>query len=835
MKGINSKAHCYAIVDKACLSGYESNKPTPSDRSCNNCGQSILGYSLSASVLLGLMVLSVLFPVYAMASSVTTDLETVIPIESRYQEVTQGVLRYQQGGQQYESLPLSTDVTMNVSGWTNRVSVKQTFMNNSSEWINGTYVFPLSHNSAVDSMRLIIGDRSIEGVIQPKKQAKANFEKAKSQGKRASLVSQQRPNIFTTEIANLGPSETAIVEITYQEKLNYKEGMFSLRFPMTITPRYTPAHLQRQDSQQDLASSAEKSNADIKQHSYLSYQSLSSKLPDSVTRYLPEYFIDETQSEILSDPYLQQDLNVGLEESNHNALMVNMTVNLDAGFDVKAEAITSPYHKIAKVRQAAQVQSFSNHQQWLVSFAKPEKANKDFVLQWRAEHQESYQPIAAVFSQQGQTHQKKTDSANSKNDNSPHVSGLKDVQYDLVMLSPPLISEKHTEDTSHTPRELILVIDTSGSMQGAALSQAKQSILYALAGLRAQDKFNIYEFNHNVNRLSQQSLAGTSSNIGRAHQFVKGLQANGGTEIGKALSAALQVEQAQAVSDISHFLRQVIFITDGAVSNEHGIFQQIEAELGQSRLFTVGIGAAPNSYFMERAALFGRGTFTYIGNTSEVNQKITKLMAKIEKPVATNVSLTYADGTIPDYWPAQIPDLYTNEPILVSVKSPAYNQQDFIVSGYTQGQYWQKQIKRQDNTSASHNASGLDLLWANAQIQAIEATRTQANQQRIKKQVEALGMKYHLVTSQTSLVAIDTTPVKPMAEMAVQKQVKRHLPAGRNQSVGVLPQTATSSRLNVLIGLSLLLIALLNACWLKGYLPGQKLILPKKPNEEACL
>ncbi|WP_144207002.1 marine proteobacterial sortase target protein [Shewanella donghaensis] len=766
-------------------------------------------YFCSSLILLGLMILNAIFPVYAMPLS---------EFERRDDGITQGVLEYIQDGEIQHSLPLSTDVSMKVSGWINRVTVKQTFTNNTQGWINGKYHFPLSHNGAVDQMRLLIGDRIIEGEVQPKLQAKATFEKAKAAGKRASLVSQQRVNIFTTEVANLAPKETLTVEISYQEKLNYKDGQFSLRFPMTITPRYSPRSLSESENNEQPQNNTRQTSM---------FESIAEILPDALTGFNPNDFAEGILTGVDSADY-------------SNNILVNIEVELDTGFDLGE--LVSPYHKI----QSTQLK----HQPlWQIKLDTAFVANQDFVLNWKpadsvkshsANHSEVVLPIPSVFTQQGLTHQiNGLNSSQSMTKNQDY--------YGLVMLTPPQVKDHNTV----TPRELILVIDTSGSMQGDSMEQAKQALLSALAGLRTEDKFNIIEFNHQVTKLSTTSLKVNSRNIGKANQFVQKLQANGGTEISMALSASLlmQGDSNQTMADkradsrtntraevnsyiasAANYLRQVIFITDGAVSNEQGLFKQIEADLGQSRLFTVGIGSAPNAHFMERAAMFGRGTYTYIGKTAEVKQKIDRLLQKIEQPVATDVKVTYQDGTVPDYWPAKIPDLYNEEPILVSFKSPSYNQQDIVISGVTHGEHWQLQLRQPQQasnmTDADVTRAGLDLLWANAQINAIEATQTRANSERIKQQVEALGMKYHLVTSQTSLVAVDKTPVNFTPEFNSDSQVKPHLPKGFKQS-GVLPQTATSSRLDILIGLSFLLIALMHGLWLKQCLPGQRLILPQ--------
>ncbi|MDH3434213.1 MAG: VIT domain-containing protein, partial [Gammaproteobacteria bacterium] len=135
---------------------------------------------------------------------------------------------------------LNTDVNIKVNGLVARVSVMQEFKNEGVEWVEGIYVFPLPDDAAVDRMRLYIGDRLIEGEIREKQQARKEYEQAKQAGKKTSLVEQRRANLFTTSIANVAPGETVIVEIEYLENIRYDDGTFSLRFPMTLTPRYIP-------------------------------------------------------------------------------------------------------------------------------------------------------------------------------------------------------------------------------------------------------------------------------------------------------------------------------------------------------------------------------------------------------------------------------------------------------------------------------------------------------------------------------------------------------------------------------------------------------------------
>ncbi len=192
-----------------------------------------------------LLLLSAAFlPTYTYANTATPATATE-RVESRVEMVNaiaQGsLITYDATGKASLSLPMKTTVSMQVSGWVNRVSLRHEFRNEQLVWVNGEYVFPLPNEAAVDGLRMLIGDRVIEGEIKPKAKAKALFIAAKKQGKKASLLQQQRPNIFSAAVANLAPGETLVVELNYQEVVSYNKGEFSLRFPMVVAPRYKPS------------------------------------------------------------------------------------------------------------------------------------------------------------------------------------------------------------------------------------------------------------------------------------------------------------------------------------------------------------------------------------------------------------------------------------------------------------------------------------------------------------------------------------------------------------------------------------------------------------------
>ncbi|NOQ79039.1 MAG: marine proteobacterial sortase target protein, partial [Gammaproteobacteria bacterium] len=491
-------------------------------------------------------------------------------------QVNAGRLLFQTDNKHYyqPALLLKTDMSMEVNGMVAKVNVKQHFKNTSDQWVEGTYVFPLPENAAVNKMQIQIGERIIKGTIKEKKEARIIYQQARAAGKQASLVEQERPNLFTNSISNIAPDTEIIIEITYLQKVNYNKGEFELRFPMTITPRYIPGKI----------ASVELGQQDLSINQANGWAMNTDQVPDA-QRITPP---------MISAANSSADNNKQLTNPIHISGSINLSMPL--------KSISSLYHAI-------NINPKSN--QYDFSLKSPQVSmDRDFVLTWRP--MMGQEPKAALFTE--------TIKSNDSDEN-----------YLMLMLMPP----QFLPDENRLPREMIFVIDTSGSMSGTSIRQAKSGLSYALSHLSKQDRFNIVEFNSQTQTLFSQSVMASKTNINHAQNFVSALDAGGGTEMAPALTTALQDNIPQG------FLRQVVFMTDGSVGNEQQLFSIIHQHLKEARLFTIGIGAAPNSYFMRKAAQFGRGTFTYIASVSEVQQKMSDLFNKLESPVLSHLSVVW--------------------------------------------------------------------------------------------------------------------------------------------------------------------------------------------------
>ena len=616
---------------------------------------------------------------------------------------------------------MNTDVTMNVSGLVARVSVRQEFRNDGNEWTEGVYVFPLPDRAAVDRMRLHVGERFIEGEIREKEQARKAYERARSEGKKASLVEQQRPNLFTTSVANIAPGERVVVEIEYLEDLHYDNGTFALRFPMTLTPRYIPGEA-------------------------LADRQGSGWSPDT-TRV--------SDASLITPPQVTA-------SKDHR---ISLRASIDAGLPL--EIVASRYHPVEVSEDRGRYTVL------LSNAAVP--MDHDFELLWRA--RPSAVPRAMVFRETiaGQ----------------PHY---------LLMVMPPDAAQ---DATLTMPRELIFVVDTSGSMHGNSIAQAKQALERALEDLGANDRFNIIEFNSTTRALYHQSVAADAANLKHARRFIQGLDANGGTEMRPALRLALD-----SASTETH-LRQIVFITDGSVGNEDELFGMIETHLGDARLFTVGIGSAPNSWFMRKAAELGRGAFVVVSALHEVGEKMDRLFDKLGHPQVTNIDVSWPGGAVTEAYPGVVPDLYLGEPVTVRARAsgPFQPGSAVRVSGDSAVGAWATELPLESDD----DHPGIGALWARARIAALhDEQRRGADPAATRKAVIDTAISHHLVSSYTSLVAVDKTPARAGGDPLAREQVPNLLPYGQSMNaIFGFPATASNAAVLQRRGLTLLLAALL--------------------------
>ncbi|WP_315769368.1 MULTISPECIES: marine proteobacterial sortase target protein [unclassified Bradyrhizobium] len=670
----------------------------------------------------------------------------------------------------YSDAPrLGIDVDITVSGPTARARITQLFRNPTDHWMEAVYVYPLPAGSAVDTLKMVVGDRVVVGDIKEREQAKVIYEQAKRDGKTAALTEQERPNIFTNSLANIGPGETVLVQIEYQEPVAQNGTEFSLRVPLVVGPRYNPAPIVQ--------------SVELRPGGNGWGAASNDPVPDR---------------DRITPPVLDPAENAPVNPTR-------ITVRLQAGFplgDVKSQ-----HHQVRIESPDANTRLIT-----LADGVVP--ADRDFELTWKPAAETA--PSVGLFRE--------------------HVG---DADYLLAFVTPPAVASTSQQPL---PREVIFVIDNSGSMGGTSIQQAKASLLYALGRLQPTDRFNVIRFDDTMTVLFPASVPADPEHVGRAASFVSGLDARGGTEMVPAMRAALTDDG----SETDH-VRQVIFLTDGAIGNEQQLFETISAMRGRSRIFMVGIGSAPNTYLMTRAAELGRGAFTHIGSVDQVEERMRGLFAKLENPAVIGLVASFSNASA-DLTPAIIPDLYRDEPLVLAAKLDKL-EGSLQIKGRIGDRPWTVTLPLAD----AAEGKGLSKLWARRKISDAEVARTtrQITPDEADKTILKLALEHQLVTRLTSLVAVDRTPRRPAGEPLKLSGLPINLPAGwdfdkvfgermrapaapaerRAQADGnvqvaalkrptvpppapntiTLPKTATDAELSMMLGAGLLMLSL--AMW----------------------
>jgi Ca-activated chloride channel family protein len=568
---------------------------------------------------------------------------------------------------------LGATVEMKVTGIIARTKVTQIFKNISKEWVEGIYIFPLPADAAVDTLRMKVGDRTILGAIQEKEEARQTYEAAKQQGVKASLVEQQRPDVFTTAVAHIGPGETVEVAIELQQVVRWEHGRFGVRFPMVVAPH-------------------------------------------------PEAGTPPGGRRLWLPPVLRR----GSVPINPFAFHAD----LNPGFPLAR--VESPSHSIT-VAKGKQFRYAVDLEKGIAP------ADSDLVLEWTPAV--GREPRAVYYSEE--------------------VDGER---YSLLMVMPP---DAPGAMASRLPRETVFIIDTSGSMMGTSIEQARQALLFGLSKLQPTDWFNVIRFSSNASSVFPESVPATSSALDQARRFIAGLAADGGTEMLPALEIAFRKPVPAGL------VPQVILATDGQIYDEAQAVNFLNKNLGRRRLFPVAIGSEPNAALLGRLAALGRGSFTVVDSVGKVASTMGALFSQLEAPMLQGIDVQWSDPAA-EAWPERVPDLYLGNPLVITARSSA-DAGPVTVSGLRGGSTWQDSFP----AAAEVKGAGIDKLWARKKIEALAASLQEgANPGEVRRAVTDLGLRHHLVTDYTSLVAVDDRATAPSGLQPVTKVVPVNAPAG---------------------------------------------------------
>lgn len=332
-------------------------------------------------------------------------------------------------------------------------------------------------------------------------------------------------------------------------------------------------------------------------------------------------------------------------------------------------------------------------------------------------------------------------------------------------------------------REVVFVLDTSGSMSGEPVEASKTFMRHALAALRPGDYFRIVQFNSTPREFSAGPVPATPAHVARAQRFVAGLDAGGGTEVVAA------IEQAFGVPQQPDTLRIVVFLSDGYIGNEAEVLGDLARRIGRARVYAFGVGNSVNRYLLSEMARRGRGFARFIDPTESSHQAAVALAQRLEAPVLTDIAIDWGGLNPQGVTPNVLPDLFAGDSLRVMGRFAGSREATVTINGKVNGRSARLPVRlslSQDRPNAGAAGGAIPIAWARSQVADLMADYTSPAEVRtlrlsdddLKERVIRLGLDYSLVTNWTSFVAVSRRIVNRDPGAARDASVPLPMPEG---------------------------------------------------------
>jgi len=587
---------------------------------------------------------------------------------------------------QEDLFPLrSLDVKAQVSGPVAHVVLHQVFGNLNKVPVEAVYLFPLPHQAAVHGMTIHTKGRTVRAVIKRRQEARATYEEASRQGKTASLLEQQRPDVFTQSVANLMPGDTIGVDIELDMPLAHLDGRTEFVFPTVVGPRFCPP----------------------------------GKVPDmgkiGAPRLPPGMAAPQT---------------------------LDLSVSLDAGFPV--QDLESPTHAI---RSRGKLAGSAWQGAVEVSLAKGKAVpDRDFVLRWKTR-------------KEGTTATLLTDGKGKEG-------------HFLLEIQPP--ARPDADNT--TAKELVFLVDQSGSMNGEPIALVKRAMRRCLETMEPRDRFQIVGFSNSTVLFAPSAVPATRDNVARGLSWIDGLQANGGTYMLEGLKEAMKTPHEAGT------LRILAMMTDGYIGNEDEILGYVARNLGEgNRAFAFGTGGSVNRSFLYEFGQAGRGKTEFVTLDEDPAAAVDRFRKGVDRPVLTDIRLDWHGLPVSSLEPERLPDLFEGEPLLIAGKFETAAKGSVTVHGTIAGKPIALEVPVDFGTAQERPA--ISSLWARARIASWSRGGDYRPSKDTVEQLTKLALDYRLMSPWTSFVAVSDTVVNQGGK---QKTVDVPLPLPRGVSESAL-------------------------------------------------
>ncbi|GGL19311.1 VIT domain-containing protein [Mangrovihabitans endophyticus] len=585
-----------------------------------------------------------------------------------------GALRTERG-----NLPLDRlDVRATITGLVYDTVVTTEFVNVHDVPLEATYVFPLPDRAAVTGMSMTAADRTVRAELRERAAAREAYDRALDAGHRAAIAEEERPDVFTMRVGNLGPGERATVELRMAGPLPYEDGAAVFRFPLVVAPRYVPG-------------------TGLPGPAVGDGQSLDTDAVPDASRISPPVLLPGFPSP------LRLSLEVGIDPAG-----------LDLG------EVTASLHTVTRSGNR-------------VAIAPGEKADRDFIL--RLPYAEAGESAVAV-PDPGQAAAEGT--------------------YRLTVVPPD-------DDRTRRPKDVVLLLDRSGSMAGWKMVAARRAAARVVDTLTARDRFAVRTFDHLVERpdeLGATLAEATDRNRFRAVEHLSRAVARGGTELLTPLRDGLGLLGASSeglgpLASGGPRDRVLVLVTDGQVAGEDQILQEIAPLVGAVRVHAVGIDRAVNAGFLGRLAARGAGRAELVESEDRLDAAMDRIHRRIGAPVVTDVRVE-ADGLtlVPDTRsPARVNALFAGVPLVVSGRYTGAAGGSLTVVGRTADD---GEFRRTVPVSApaARPFPALAALWARDRLRDLE-DRYAAGEHGLEAEIVATSLRFGVLCRFTAYVAVD--------------------------------------------------------------------------------
>ena len=603
---------------------------------------------------------------------------------------------------------LKTDIDADVQGDLATVTVTQTFANPLNQAVNATYLFPLNETAAVNAMVMEVGDERVQAKIKRIEDARATFKKAQSEGRSAALLTQHRPNMFTQDIANLMPGLPIKVSLKYAQTVPRVDGGYELVIPLVVGPRYQPQ-------------GAGVAPGEAAPRGGIRHWDAKTAISSDATRSDSQAAYGQWEVEQLPAYPPVFELNA---PDQIDPERVGLTIRLNAGMAIKAiESRTHPINTQSSEQDKAEIRLVSGRT----------LDNRDFVLRYILAGARTQAGLLAYRDSRG--------------------------GFFSLLLEPPQVPA----EAEVTPREMVFVLDCSGSMDGLPMDASKAFMRLALRKLRPTDSFRIIRFSDAANEFSSQPLPATPQNIQAGLRYTDSLKGEGGTE----MSAGIRQALAPAVP--TGAIRIVTFLTDGYIGNEAEILALLKANLNDARLYAFGVGTGVNRYLLNEMGKVGRGFTRFMDPTEDLEKVAGELAERLQSPVLTDIQIDWGSMEASEQSPDRIPDLFAGQSLRVQGRYNRPGAHEITVRGLVRGRPATLPLKI-ELPDSSAQGEAVPIVWARSvigdlQYQLMTAGHRPgedaANRDALKQRITDLGLSFSLVTPWTAFVAVSEKIYNP--------------------------------------------------------------------------